>query len=137
MSVLSRPVETPSPILAALRGVLKGEYLVYIGSIAGMIVLWHIVATTFFKPAFFPSPAVVLATGIEMAQSGEMLEHIAISLQRILAGFLIGSAIAAPIGLLMGSIRVVRVIFDPYTQFFRFVPSIAWLTPVVLWFGVG
>ena len=59
------------------------------------------------------------------------------ALQRILAGFLIGSAIAAPIGLLMGSIHMVRVIFDPYTKFFRFVPSIAWLTPVVLWFGVG
>ncbi len=58
-------------------------------------------------------------------------------MQRILLGFFIGSALAAPIGLLMGSIRKVRVIFDPYTQFFRFVPSIAWLTPVVLWFGVG
>src|SRR5947209_2557379 len=137
MSVLSRPAEASSPALATLRGILKGEHLVYLGSIVGMIVLWHVVATTFFQPAFFPSPAVVLATVIEMAQSGEMLEHIAISLQRILAGFLIGSAIAAPIGLLMGSVRMVRVIFDPYTQFFRFVPSIAWLTPVVLWFGVG
>ena len=70
-------------------------------------------------------------------QSGELFEHINISLQRILAGFLIGSAIAAPAGLLMGSIRNRAAIFDPYTQFFRFVPSIAWLTPVVLWFGIG
>jgi len=70
-------------------------------------------------------------------QSHELFEHIGISLQRILAGFVAGSAIAAPMGLLMGSIRKVRVIFDPYTQFFRFVPSIAWLTPVVLWFGIG
>ena len=72
-----------------------------------------------------------------MLESGELFEHISISLQRILAGFLIGSAIAAPAGLLMGSIPIVRAIFDPYVQFFRFVPSLAWLTPVVIWFGIG
>jgi ABC-type nitrate/sulfonate/bicarbonate transport system permease component len=126
-----------APPFARLRAMLKGEHLLYIASIAGMIVLWHVIATTFFKPQFFPSPAVVFATGVEMVQSHELFEHIGISLQRILTGFFIGSAIAAPIGLLMGSIRKVRIVFDPYTQFFRFVPSIAWLTPVVMWFGVG
>jgi NitT/TauT family transport system permease protein len=79
----------------------------------------------------------VLSTGREMLESGELFEHINISMQRILAGFLIGSAIAAPAGLLMGSIPIVRAIFDPYVQFFRFVPSLAWLTPVVIWFGIG
>jgi NitT/TauT family transport system permease protein len=49
---------------------------------------------------------------------------------------LIGSTIAAPAGLVMGSVHFVRTIFDPYAQFFRFVPSLAWLTPVVLWFGI-
>jgi NitT/TauT family transport system permease protein len=102
-----------------------------------MIVLWHVIATYFFKPQFFPGPLLVLATGEEMVASGELFEHISISLQRILAGFLIGSAIAAPLGLLMGSVRLVRAILDPYTQFFRFVPSLAWLTPVVLGFGIG
>jgi NitT/TauT family transport system permease protein len=122
---------------AHLLGKLKPEYLIYAGSIVGMILLWHFVATTFFKPQFFPGPLLVLATGEEMVASGELFEHIGISLQRILLGFLIGSAIAAPIGLIMGSVRFVRAIFDPYVQFFRFVPSLAWLTPVVLWFGIG
>jgi NitT/TauT family transport system permease protein len=48
---------------------------------------------------------------------------------------LIGSTIAAPAGLVMGSVHFVRTIFDPYAHF-RFVPSLAWLTPVVLWFGI-
>ena len=111
--------------LAKLFGKVRGEHLLYVASLVGMIMLWHVIATTFFKPQFFPSPLMVLATGREMLASRELFEHIGISLQRI------------PAGLIMGSMRTVRALFDPYTQFFRFVPSIAWLTPVVLWFGIG
>jgi ABC-type nitrate/sulfonate/bicarbonate transport system permease component len=125
------------PRPADLIGKLKTDHLIYAASIVGMIVLWQVVATTFFKPQFFPSPPQVLAAAQEMVASGELFEHIGISMQRILTGFLIGSAIAAPMGLLMGSVPFVRAIFDPYAQFFRFVPSLAWLTPVVLWFGIG
>jgi ABC-type nitrate/sulfonate/bicarbonate transport system permease component len=123
--------------LAELAGKIKSDHLIYIASIAGMVVLWHVVAANFFKPQFFPGPLLVLATGEEMVASGELFEHISISLERILTGFLIGSAIAAPVGLLMGSVPLARAILDPYAQFFRFVPSLAWLTPVVLWFGIG
>src|SRR6195256_1181850 len=118
-------------------GWIKRDHLIYAASIASLIVLWHVISTTFFKPQFFPPPLVVLQTAREMLESGELFEHINISLQRILAGFLIGSAIAAPAGLLMGSITIVRAMFDPYVQLFRFVPSLAWLTPVVIWFGIG
>jgi ABC-type nitrate/sulfonate/bicarbonate transport system permease component len=136
-AVAAPPRLRQADILGRLVGKVKGEYLIYIASILGMIVLWHVVATNFFKPQFFPPPLLVLSTGIEMVESGELFEHIGISLQRILTGFLIGSAIAAPIGLVMGSVPIVRAVFDPYVQFFRFVPSLAWLTPVVLWFGIG
>jgi NitT/TauT family transport system permease protein len=125
------------PRLVVLGGKLKGEQVLYVVSMLGMVVLWHIIATTFFKPQFFPSPLVVLATGREMLATRELFEHIGVSLQRILTGFLIGSIIAAPAGLLMGSVCTIRALFDPFTQFLRFVPSIAWLTPVVLWFGIG
>jgi ABC-type nitrate/sulfonate/bicarbonate transport system permease component len=133
----ARPADAMAPASRPPLGAIKRDHLVYVASIIGLIVLWHLIATTFFKPQFFPPPLVVLSTGREMLESGELMEHVSISLQRILSGFLIGSAIAAPAGLLMGSIPIVRAIFDPYVQFFRFVPSLAWLTPVVIWFGIG
>ena len=131
------PADAMAPAPRLPLGGIKRDHLIYVASIIGLIVLWHFIATTFFKPQFFPPPLLVLSTGREMLESGELFEHISISLQRILSGFLIGSAIAAPAGLLMGSIPIVRAIFDPYVQFFRFVPSLAWLTPVVIWFGIG
>src|SRR5438094_6709494 len=135
--VSPRPAEAMAPAPRLPLGWIKRDHLIYVASIIALIVLWHLIATTFFKPQFFPPPLLVLSTGREMLESGELMEHVSISLQRILAGFLIGSAIAAPAGLLMGSIPIVRAIFDPYVQFFRFVPSLAWLTPVVIWFGIG
>ena len=121
---------------AIMRWIGSAPFL-YGASIASMLALWHLVSTTFFAPAFFPPPKLVLTTGIAMIRSGELAMHVGISMQRILLGFAIGSLIAAPLGLLMGSNRIVRTLFEPYVNFFRFVPAIAWLTPVVIWFGIG
>src|SRR3546814_76050 len=102
-----------------------------------VLCLWHFVATTFFTPQFFPGPLLVWHTAVQMISDGELQRHISISMQRILLGFFIGSLIAIPAGLVLGTSRCMRVAFSPYVQFFRFVPSIAWLTPVVIWFGIG
>lgn len=124
---------------SALSRVIEAVHmpLVYFGSILTALLLWQYVSVNYFSPAFFPSPSIVLQTAYEMVQSGEIFIHSAISLQRIMLGFLIGSAVAIPLGLLMGTSKYIRAIFEPYTEFFRYVPAIAWLTPVVLWFGIG
>ena len=43
----------------------------------------------------------------------------------------------AVLGLLLGSFKVARWLLEPPLQFFRFIPPIAWLTPVLIWFGIG
>lgn len=113
------------------------EPAVTVLSAVAVLWLWHFIATTFFTPQFFPSPVVVWHTAVQMITDGELQRHIAISMQRIMLGFLIGSVIAIPAGLLLGTNRWIRVALSPYVQFFRFVPAIAWLTPVVIWFGIG
>jgi NitT/TauT family transport system permease protein len=42
-----------------------------------------------------------------------------------------------PIGLAMGSFRPVRKLLEPYTEFLRFIPSVAMITVAVIWFGIG
>src|SRR5260370_9464287 len=112
----ARPADTIAPAPRLPLGWVKRDHLIYVASIIGLILLWHFIATTFFKPQFFPPPLLVLSTGREMLESGELMEHVNISLQRILSAFLIGSAIAAPPGFLIGSIPIVRAFFDPYLQ---------------------
>jgi NitT/TauT family transport system permease protein len=37
----------------------------------------------------------------------------------------------------MGSFRPVRKLLEPYTEFLRFIPSVAMITVAVIWFGIG
>jgi ABC-type nitrate/sulfonate/bicarbonate transport system permease component len=117
--------------------IIQSDIAVSMLSIVTIILLWQIVASVFYTPTFFPTPVIVFQKGVEMCLDGTIFPNIGASLARIMAGFVIGSAAGAPIGLLMGTWRPFRAFFEPYVQFFRFIPSIAWLTPAVIWFGIG
>lgn len=53
--------------------------------------------------------------------------HLLASLQRVLIGFLLGSAIAIPLGILIGLSEVVSKAVDPFIQLLRPVSPLAWL----------
>jgi nitrate/nitrite transport system permease protein len=53
--------------------------------------------------------------------------HVLSSLRRVVTGFLIGSAIAIPLGILIGLSDVVSKAIDPYIQVLKPVSPLAWL----------
>jgi NitT/TauT family transport system permease protein len=122
-----------------IRGALKiisglVPFLVGFGS---LFLTWHILAEYFIHSVLFPGPIVVAKKGFELLMDGTLGAHIAASLKRIFAGFLIGSLVGIPIGLAMGSFSMVRKIVEPWTDFLRFIPSVAMITIAVIWFGIG
>ena len=127
-------VPRPSNFLASPRMAAFGTYLF---SFATLFVLWHIMATYLFRSVLFSPPLAVFAKAVDLTASGVLFNNVVISMQRILLGFFIGSAMGFPIGLLMGNIRFIRRFLEPYTEFFRFIPSISLLTLAVIWFGIG
>jgi ABC-type nitrate/sulfonate/bicarbonate transport system permease component len=98
---------------------------------------WQVCAPLLGQPIFFPSFWTVAVRGYQLFDGGGMLTDIGVSVVRILAGFAVGTILGAPIGLAMGAFTTVRRWLDPYVQFLRFIPAIAWLTPAVIWFGIG
>jgi ABC-type nitrate/sulfonate/bicarbonate transport system permease component len=104
---------------------------------ASLFLFWHIASVYILQSVLFPPPGQVFLTGIELAANGILGANIAISLQRIMLGFLCGSLIAIPIGLAIGSFQSVRYLLEPYTEFLRFVPATAMITVAVIWFGIG
>jgi NitT/TauT family transport system permease protein len=106
-------------------------------SVGALLLVWQVVSATFFPPVLFPTPVMVGRAMITEIASGRLLTDTAVSLRRIGAGFLLGCAVGAGLGLLMGSVRLARRTLDPYIQFGRFVPSISLLSPALIWFGIG
>jgi ABC-type nitrate/sulfonate/bicarbonate transport system permease component len=102
-----------------------------------LLVAWEVVARVIGVAAFFPSPREVGLTLIKMMRSGELVDDTQASLARILLGFVIGSALAVPIGVLMGNIRIVRDFCEPYIEFFRYIPALSLVTVSLIWFGLG
>jgi NitT/TauT family transport system permease protein len=102
-----------------------------------LFLLWDLAARYLVGSVLFPPPTLVFAKAVILLRTGVLLEHLAASLQRILAGFLVGSLLGIPIGLAMGSFRPVRRLLEPYTEFLRFIPSVAMITVAVIWFGIG
>ncbi|WP_248616764.1 ABC transporter permease [Paraoerskovia marina] len=103
-------------------------------SIVMGIATWWVMSLAGFQ---FPTPPEVVAKAGEMWSSGILQEDILASLGRVLTGFLIGSALAIPVGFLMGWYTVARGLFEPWIQFFRTIPPLALLPLVLVLMGIG
>lgn len=88
-------------------------------------------------PLFLPSPGAVTLRLLELAQSGLLWQDTAISFYRVTVGFLISTAIAVPVGILMGTYRLAEAAVEPPVSLFRYMPAIAFIPLTILWVGIG
>jgi ABC-type nitrate/sulfonate/bicarbonate transport system permease component len=109
----------------------------YLVGFALLFLVWHLAAVFVVHSALFPPPWPVFVRGWALIEDNILQEQIVASMRRILQGFLIGSACGIPIGLAIGSFRPVRMLLEPWTEFFRFIPAVAMITVSVIWFGIG
>lgn len=96
---------------------------------------WGMVRVT--ESDIFPTPWQVVVGTIELAADGTLWEHIAASLMRVGAGFLLASFVAIPLGLGMGRAPAAYATLNPVFQMLRPISPIAWIPIAILWLGVG
>jgi NitT/TauT family transport system permease protein len=109
----------------------------YVLGFALLFLIWHLAALFVVRSVLFPSPIPVFERALVLIEDGLLQEAVFASMRRILQGFLLGSAIGIPAGLAIGSFRPVRLLLEPWTEFFRFIPAVAMITVAVIWFGIG
>lgn len=109
---------------------------VFLLSILTGLVVWEVLARH-FGPALVASPGETWDGAVQLFRDGMIWEAIGSSTYRIMVGWALGLVIGAPLGLLMGRVRLIRMFFEPYIEFFRFIPPVAFVTLAVIWFGLG
>ncbi|MGC0416247.1 ABC transporter permease [Embleya sp. AB8] len=106
---------------------------------------WLVTELEVWPPVLVPKPASVWHQFIrtesvhdgQRGYSGHLLhEHLWASLRRILIGSGFGVAAGVVLGLLIGLIGTVRVILEPLVDFVRTLPPLAYLSLLVIWFGI-
>lgn len=125
-----------APRGARRRRLSKRTWLIILNtaSIVGGIAIWWALALSGLQ---LPTPPQVVQKAIQMWNTGILQEDVLASLARVLSGFLLGTAVAVPVGFLMGWYTVARGIAEPWIQFFRTIPPLALLPLVLVLMGIG
>ena len=121
---------------AARRWRPGGRLAIYALLALGTLAVWQAIAAVTL-PIFFPPPGEVAAAFWKTLRDGTLIENVGVSYLRIFAGWTIGCAIAVPLGLLAGRSALTRTLVEPYIEFFRFIPPIAFIGLFLIWFGLG
>lgn len=99
--------------------------------------LWEVLPRTVIQPGYLPPFSTVVRATVELFVSGEIWEHLSISLSRSLSGFALAVLVGVPLGLLIGWFHEVEEYLDPFVQTLRQTPVLALLPVFILFFGIG
>ncbi|MBD9482526.1 ABC transporter permease [Pseudomonas sp. PDM14] len=86
---------------------------------------------------FLPTPGDVVAAAVRLGGDGTLGKHVLASIEVVLIGFLVSSLVSVPLGLLMGSFRIVQALLEPLVNFVRYLPVTSFVPLFILWIGIG
>lgn len=99
-------------------------------------VLWWYAAAR--VPSFvLPGPQKVLTALDGLIHSQTFLHDIGATMGRVFSGFLLAVAIGTPLGLALGTSRVLARFFEPLLAVFNTVSSAIWAIFAIIWFGIS
>lgn len=121
-------------------GILERRAVVWairVCTFVGVILAWQLL-TKDINRALFAPPSEIFAAFIRQATSSPSIwVPLFESLKAMGIGLLLGMAVAIPLGLLMGRVRALEYVLDPYVTFLWVIPGVALVPLVILWFGFG
>lgn len=116
---------------------LRAQRLLAFGAFAALFALWAWVShRESTNPVFMPTPEGVWRAARDLFGDEKVWLDLKLSVFRVTAGFLLAAAIGIPLGLWMGSFKVVEAIVQPVIEFVRYVPVPALIPILMVLFGI-
>ena len=129
MPDLFTPLKPVSPGRRIALGVL--------GFVTVVALWWAATASGLVKPLFLAGPWDTLKAGYALFFEFGFAGDVLVTVGRVFGGFLIATAVAVPLGILMGAFKPVEAFFEPLISFARYLPASAFIPLLILWAGVG
>ena len=100
--------------------------------------IWQFaVSAGLVTPLLLPSPFKVLSTLVTLLSTPDFWIDIGASVLRIVVSFTMASAIAVPLGIVMGSFKALEAFFNPFMAAWRYLPAPSFIPVLLMWFGTG
>ena len=107
-------------------------------ALALVIALWQLAGSlSLVNPIFLPAPLSIARAMIELALSGALWQHLAYSVVRIGAGWLLGTLAGIIVGFSIGLSTLARSVGITFISALFPIPKIALLPLLILWLGIG
>ncbi|MFL1377616.1 MULTISPECIES: ABC transporter permease [unclassified Nocardiopsis] len=146
MTTATSPPGTAAPTSAAPRsgrsgrGAARpalGRLRILLGPVL-FVALWQLGSVTGVIPErTLAAPTTVLATGYDLVASGQLQEHLLVSLRRAMTGLAIGVSLGVVLAVVAGLFRLGEDIVDGPMQILRAIPGLALVPLAIVWFGIG
>lgn len=103
-----------------------------------LLLLWSLLTYGgWVPPLFLPAPDAIIRGAVLLFAEFDLMQDIWASVLRVTSGFLLAVIIGAPLGVLMGSLKVFEAFFEPFLGFIRYMPASAFIPLFILWLGIG
>jgi ABC-type nitrate/sulfonate/bicarbonate transport system permease component len=136
----ARPPSPASPRRspAAWRRLLRPSIVVGALSLCAVVALyWAMALRPGTNPALVPAPPQIVQTFVDELRSGDLATNTFASMKRVLAGYVIGAALALLLGALAGWFRGWGYVLNPVIDALRPIPALAYIPLVIVWVGIG
>src|SRR5882762_6111852 len=86
---------------------------------------------------FLADPLTMVEEGWLLLTRHGFLYDIAMTIWRVVGGFVLAAIVAIPLGIAMGTYKPVEAFFEPFVSFARYLPASAFIPLLILWAGIG
>ena len=99
-----------------------------------LLVLWHLIASLTRITLVDVFNAFIDLTFIGDSEGVYLIQHVVASIDRVTLGFLLATATAVPLGIIIGRYRLADSVLGPVVEAMRPIPPIAWIPLALLMF---
>src|SRR5215203_5235730 len=121
-----------APISNVTRVLLGISFFVLFVAAWGFVTFGGHVSKTFLA-----DPWTMVQDGTQLLTKYNFSYDIAVTIWRVVGGFVIAALVAVPIGILMGAYKPIEAFLEPFVSFARYLPASAFIPLLILWAGIG